>query len=50
MANMAGIEIDKEKHNEILNKSVKLSAWLQVGLPILLFLVLLIWFLRRRAH
>jgi hypothetical protein len=50
MANMAGIEIDKEKHNDILNKTVKISAWVQVGLPVLVLLGLIIWFLRKQKN
>ena len=48
IANMAGVEIDKKKHNEILGKTVKLSAWLQVGIPLLLLFILIVWY-RRRA-
>ncbi len=48
MANMAGIEIDKEKHNEILSKTVKLSAWVQVGVPLVLILLGLLWFIQKR--
>lgn len=49
MANMAGIEIDKKKHNEILDKTVKISAWVQVGLVLLVLgLILAVWIYRRR--
>jgi hypothetical protein len=48
MANMAGIEVDREKHNDILSKTVKLSAWVQVGLPILLLFGLVFWFSWKR--
>jgi len=48
MANMAGIEVDKKKHGEILSKTVTISVWVQVGVPILVLLGLIIWFIRRR--
>lgn len=48
MANMAEIEVDKKKHGEILSKTVKISAWVQVGVPILVLFGLIIWFIRRR--
>jgi len=47
MANMAGVEIDKEKHGEILSKTVKISAWVQVGVPLLLLFGLIIWWVRK---
>ena len=49
MANMAGVEIDKEKHGEILSKTVKISAWVQVGVPLLLLFGLIIWWVRKEA-
>ena len=49
IANMAGVEIDKEMHNGILNKMVKISAWVQVGLPLLFGLVFTLWFIRRKS-
>ena len=49
-ANMAGIQIDNEMHKDILNKSVKISAWVQVGLPVLFGVFGLIWFLRRSKN
>ncbi len=48
IANMAGVEIDKETHNGILNKIVKISAWVQIGLPVLFGLFLIFWFIRRK--
>ena len=50
IANMAGVEIDKEMHNDILNKTVKISAWVQVALPILFVIGVSVWFLRRRKR
>ena len=47
MANMVGVEIDKEKHGEILSKTVKISAWVQVGVPLLLLFGLIIWWVRK---
>ena len=49
MANMAGVEIDKEKHGEILSKTVKISAWVQVGVPLLLLFGLIIWWVRKEG-
>ena len=48
IANMAGVKIDKEMHNGILNKTVKISAWVQIGLPVLFGLFLMFWFIRRK--
>ena len=48
IANMAGVEIDREKHGEILNKTIKISAWVQVLAPLLLLILGFIWW-RRRA-
>jgi hypothetical protein len=48
IANMTGIEIDKEMHNDILNKTVKISAWVQVGLPLLFLIAGFIWYRRRK--
>ena len=47
IANMAGVEIDREKHGEILNKTIKISAWVQVLLPLLLLILGFIWWRRR---
>jgi len=47
VANMAGVEIDKEKHSEILHKTIKISAWVQVLLPLVLFILGFIWWRRR---
>ncbi len=50
IANMTGLEIDNKLHKNILNKSIKISAWVQIGLPILvLFGVLIWWFKRQRT-
>jgi hypothetical protein len=48
VANMTGLEIDNEFHQKILHKTVKISAWVQIGLPILFVIVVLIWYIRRR--
>ncbi len=42
-ANMAGVKIDRKMHGHILNKSMKISAWVQVLIPIMIAL-LLGWF------
>ena len=48
VANMVGVEIDNEMHGDILNKSTKISAWVQIGLPFMFGILGLIWFIRRR--
>jgi len=48
IANMAGLQIDNDMHKKILHKSIKISAWVQIGVPILLGVFGLIWFMRRR--
>jgi len=48
IANMAGVEIDKKKHGEILNKTVKISAWVQIGVPLLFLFLLIGWLISRR--
>lgn len=48
---MAALQIDKEEHNEILNKTVKISAWVQIGLAIVvILLILVVWIYRRRVN
>ncbi len=48
IANMAGVEIDKETHNGILNKIVKMSAWVQIGLPLIFVLIFIFWFFNKK--
>ena len=50
VANMTGLEIDNEFHKNILHKTVRISAWLQVGLPLLLGVLGLIWWRRRKIN
>ncbi|SFV63473.1 Cytochrome c family protein [hydrothermal vent metagenome] len=50
IANMAGIEIDKEEHNSILNKVLKISAWVQVGVPLLFIFGFTLWSIRRKRR
>ena len=50
VANMVGVEIDNEMHEDILNKSTKISAWVQVGLPLVFGVFGLVWFVRRRER
>jgi hypothetical protein len=47
IANITGLEIDNESHKDILHKTVKISAWVQVGLPILLGIFGWLWWRRR---
>ncbi len=44
IATMSGIKIDNSEHNNILNKILNLSAWIQIILPIT-FGLLIIWFI-----
>ncbi len=44
----SGLEIDNETHGDILNKSVRYAAWLQVLVPIVLLLGAFIWWRRRK--
>jgi hypothetical protein len=48
VANMTGLEIDNESHKDILHKTVKISAWVQVGLPILFGIFGWLWWRRRK--
>ncbi len=48
IADMAGVEIDNTMHKDIVNKSIKISAWIQILLPILSIFALLFWILKRK--
>jgi hypothetical protein len=48
VANMVGVEIDNEMHGDILNKSTRISAWVQIGLPLLFAILGLVWIIRRK--
>lgn len=48
IANMAGITIDKKEHDTILHKILKLSAWIQLAIPLILLLLGGVWFSRRK--
>jgi len=48
IAKMANVKIDNDMHKTIVHKSIKISAWVQIGLPILVGLFGLFWFFRRR--
>lgn len=48
VANMVGVEIDNNMHKDILNKSTKISAWVQIGLPLLFSIIGFIWFIKRK--
>ena len=50
VANMAGVEIDNKMHKDILNKSTKISAWVQIGLPLLFGILGLSWFIRKKSY
>jgi hypothetical protein len=44
----ANLDIDNEEHQGILNKSIRLSAWIQITLPFLLLFIAAIWFWKRK--
>ena len=48
VAKYAKVKIDKKEHNSILNKSIRISAWVQILVPILILLLGLIWWNRRK--
>ncbi len=47
VADVAGVEIDRPTHNDILGKNIRIGAWTQV-LGVLMGIGLLGWFFRRR--
>jgi hypothetical protein len=47
IAQMADVEIDNKMHGSILNKTLKIGAWVQVILPIVLILSIVIFLIRR---
>jgi len=47
VADVAGVEIDRPMHNDILGKNIRIGAWTQV-LGVLMGIGLLGWFFRRR--
>jgi len=49
IAQMVGLEIDKEKHSEILEKTLKISAWFQIGLPLLVLAGLIFWIRKNKS-
>ncbi len=50
VAQMAGVKIDREMHESILHKLLNIGAWVQVLIPVILGLLLLWFFLRRRKR
>lgn len=50
VAKYAGVEIDNDEHSSILNKSIRISAWIQVLLPILIFIGIFIFWWRRKKN
>ncbi len=44
LAEYSGVEIDNEEHSGILHKSIRITAWIQILLPLLVVLVILFWF------
>jgi len=50
ISNMLNMEIDKKTHGDILNKSIKISAWVQIVLSLLLIVSIfggVVWWRRR---
>lgn len=47
-AQMAGVEIDNELHGTILNKVLRIGAWVQVGLPLLIGGGIILWWWRHK--
>ena len=50
IADMAGVKIDNRTHRDILNKSIKISAWIQILIPILSILAILFWIFRKKKR
>ncbi len=50
VAKYANVEIDNVTHTDILNKGIRISAWVQVLVPFLLLVGLLYWWKRRRGR
>ncbi len=48
IAQMAGIKIDRKKHNEIVHKTVLVSAWAQIGAGLILLGGIVFWWFRRK--
>ncbi len=48
VAKYAKIDIDNKEHQSILNKSIRLSAWVQIILPFLLLLGAGLWWRRKK--
>ena len=49
-AQMAGVEIDKNMHNNILNKILNLGAWIQILLPLIVGIIITWLFFRWRRR
>jgi hypothetical protein len=47
-ANVSGIEIDNDMHHKLVNKSLLMTAWVQVLGGLLLGLGFMYWIMRRR--
>ena len=47
-AAMAGVEIDKKKHGDILNKLLNIGAWVQVGVPLVVMMLLFGYYRRHK--
>jgi len=50
IAKYVDVKIDKQMHEEILEKSIKISAWIQIGIPIILGAFGLIWLYRKKIR
>jgi LPXTG-motif cell wall-anchored protein len=49
-AKYAGVSIDNKMHKSIVNKSILLSAWVQVLGGLLLGGGVILWWFRRKQH
>jgi hypothetical protein len=47
-AKFAGVTIDNKMHKSLVNKSILLSAWVQVMGGLLLSIVMIFWWIRRK--
>ena len=47
IADVTDLNVDNKKHNKILNKTLKLSAWIQIGGIVLLLLFIIIYLIKR---
>ena len=49
IAKYGDIQIDRKMHEDILQKSIRISAWIQIGIPFLILIAILIWWKRKSS-